>query len=107
MSDAPAMVCAYGLADLCSFHVNLGHTLPSISSTRAGGVADNHCLGGLLGWAVRWGGAHHGSAEACIPPAAVTARKDDAPATDQAAITNVLAVTTLSGGGGLIQTTSG
>jgi len=39
--------------------------------------------------------------------APVTARKDDAPAADQAAITNVLAVTALSSGGGLIQTTSG
>jgi hypothetical protein len=37
----------------------------------------------------------------------VTARKDDAPAAGQAAINNVAAVTPFSGGGGLIQTTSG
>jgi len=37
----------------------------------------------------------------------VTARKDDAPAAYQAAITNVADVTSFSGGGGLIQTTSG
>jgi hypothetical protein len=38
---------------------------------------------------------------------AVTARKDDAPAPDQAAITNVVGWMVFSGGGGLIQTTSG
>ena len=38
---------------------------------------------------------------------AVTARKDDAPAADQAAINNVAAVTPFFVGGGLIQTTSG
>ena len=38
---------------------------------------------------------------------AVTARKDDAPAADQAAITNVVGWMVFSGGGGLIQTTSG
>jgi len=37
---------------------------------------------------------------------AVTARKDDAPAADQAAITNVVGLMVFSGGGGLIQTTS-
>jgi len=40
-------------------------------------------------------------------PAAVTARKDDAPAADQAAITNLADLAPFSGGGGLIQTTSG
>ncbi len=40
-------------------------------------------------------------------PAAVAARKDDAPAAGQAAITNIASVTPFSGGGGLIQTTSG
>jgi len=39
--------------------------------------------------------------------AAVTARKDDAPAADQAAITNLADLALFSGGGGLIQTTSG
>jgi hypothetical protein len=39
--------------------------------------------------------------------ATVTARKDDAPAAGQAAINNVAGVTPFSGGGGLIQTTSG
>jgi hypothetical protein len=37
----------------------------------------------------------------------VTARKDDAPAADQAAITNLAGLASFSGGGGLIQTTSG
>ena len=37
----------------------------------------------------------------------VAVRKDDAPAAGQAAITNIAAVTPFSGGGGLIQTTSG
>ena len=37
----------------------------------------------------------------------VTARKDDAPAADQAAITNLADLAPFSGGGGLIQTTSG
>jgi len=37
----------------------------------------------------------------------VTARKDDAPAADQAASTNVVGMMLFSGGGGLIQTTSG
>jgi hypothetical protein len=44
------------------------------------------------------------------PPASsgsVAARKDDAPAAGQAAITNIASVTPFSGGGGLIQTTSG
>jgi hypothetical protein len=39
--------------------------------------------------------------------AAVTARKDDAPAADQAATTNVAGWFWISGVGGLIQTTSG
>ena len=39
--------------------------------------------------------------------ASVTARKDDAPAADQAAITNLAGLASFSGGGGLIQTTSG
>ena len=38
---------------------------------------------------------------------AVTARKDDAPAAVQAAIANVAVLAPFSGGGGLIQTTSG
>jgi hypothetical protein len=38
---------------------------------------------------------------------AVTARKDDAPAADQAAITNLAGLMPICGGGGLIQTTSG
>jgi hypothetical protein len=37
----------------------------------------------------------------------VTVRKDDAPATNQAAITIVVSLLLFSGGGGLIQTTSG
>jgi hypothetical protein len=37
----------------------------------------------------------------------VTARKDDAPAAYQAAITNLAGLASFSGGGGLIQTTSG
>jgi hypothetical protein len=37
----------------------------------------------------------------------VTARKDDATAADQAAITNLAGLASFSGGGGLIQTTSG
>ncbi len=37
----------------------------------------------------------------------VTARKDDAPAAYQAAITNLADLASFSGGGGLIQTTSG
>ena len=40
-------------------------------------------------------------------PGAVTARKDDAPAAVQAAIANVVGLGSASGGGGLIQTTSG
>jgi hypothetical protein len=44
----------------------------------------------------------------CTSPAStVTARKDDAPAADQAAITNLVDLASFSGGGGLIQTTSG
>jgi hypothetical protein len=42
-----------------------------------------------------------------IRPGAVAARKDDAPAADQAAITNVAGLLAFSGGGGLIQTTDG
>jgi len=38
---------------------------------------------------------------------AVTARKDDVPAADQAASTNLAGLMPISGGGGLIQTTSG
>jgi hypothetical protein len=38
---------------------------------------------------------------------AVTARKDDAPAADQAAISNAAGWCSISGSGGLIQTTSG
>jgi hypothetical protein len=38
---------------------------------------------------------------------AVTARKDDASAADQGAITNLVGLMLFSGGGGLIQTTSG
>jgi hypothetical protein len=37
----------------------------------------------------------------------VSARKDDVPAADQAATTNVAGLASFSGGGGLIQTTSG
>jgi hypothetical protein len=37
----------------------------------------------------------------------VTARKDDAPAADQAAMSNVAGWCSISVGGGLIQTTSG
>jgi hypothetical protein len=37
----------------------------------------------------------------------VTARKDDVPAADQAAGTNLAGLMPSSGGGGLIQTTSG
>ncbi len=37
----------------------------------------------------------------------VTARKDDVPAADQAATTNLAGLMPISGGGGLIQTTSG
>jgi hypothetical protein len=37
----------------------------------------------------------------------VTARKDDAPAAIQAAIGNVAELSSVSGGGGLIHTTSG
>ena len=40
-------------------------------------------------------------------PATVTARKDDAPAADQAAMSNVAGWCSISVGGGLIQTTSG
>jgi hypothetical protein len=40
-------------------------------------------------------------------PDTVTARKDDAPAADHAAITNLAGLVSFSGGGGLIQTTSG
>ena len=40
-------------------------------------------------------------------PRPVTARKDDAPAAVQAAIANVVGLGSASGGGGLIQTTSG
>jgi hypothetical protein len=39
--------------------------------------------------------------------APVAARKDDAPAAYLAAITNLAGLASLSGGGGLIQTTSG
>ena len=42
-----------------------------------------------------------------MPPDAVTARKDDAPAADQTATTNVAAMMPFSGVGGLIQPTSG
>jgi hypothetical protein len=39
--------------------------------------------------------------------ATMTARKVNVPAADQAAITNVAGLASFSGGGGLIQTTSG
>ncbi len=42
-----------------------------------------------------------------IRAAAVTARKDGAPVAVQAAIVNVAGLDSISGGGGLIQTTSG
>ena len=42
-----------------------------------------------------------------LRPGAVTARKDDAPAADQAAMSNVAGWCSISVGGGLIQTTSG
>jgi len=48
-----------------------------------------------------------GARQKPISAAAVTVRKDDAPAAGQAAITNVAGMTPFSGGGGLIQTTSG
>jgi len=40
-------------------------------------------------------------------PASVTARKVDAPAAVQVAMANVAELSSISGGGGLIQTTSG
>ena len=43
----------------------------------------------------------------CIYLISVTARKDDAPAADQAAMSNVAGWCSISVGGGLIQTTSG
>lgn len=42
-----------------------------------------------------------------VATAAVTVRKDDAPAASQAAMTNVVGLGSVVGGGGLIQTTSG
>ena len=42
-----------------------------------------------------------------LPSSTVTDRKDDAPAAVQAAIANVVGLGWSSGGGGLIQTTSG
>ena len=42
-----------------------------------------------------------------LRPVSVTARKDDAPAADQAAIINLADLAPFSGGGGSIQTTSG
>jgi hypothetical protein len=42
-----------------------------------------------------------------VLPEAVTARKNDAPAAVQAATVNVAVLGLISGGGGLIQTTSG
>ena len=43
----------------------------------------------------------------CLDLSPVTDRKDDAPAAVQAAIANVVGLGWISGGGGLIQTTSG
>ena len=59
--------------------------------------------------------AHHPLNTLCVlidlgpvfPQDPVTARKDDAPAADQAVITNVVGWMVFSGGSGLIQTTSG
>ena len=42
-----------------------------------------------------------------MPARTVTARKDDASAAIQAAIVNVAELSSVSGGGGLIQTSSG
>jgi len=42
-----------------------------------------------------------------LPPAAVTARKDYISAVFQAATVNVAGMGSISGGGGMIQTTSG
>jgi len=42
-----------------------------------------------------------------VPPEAVTVRKDDVSAAVQAATVNVAGKGSISGGGGLIQTTSG
>lgn len=50
--------------------------------------------------------AAKGAAEE-LEAAPVTARKDDAPAADQAAMSNVAGWCSISVGGGLIQTTSG
>jgi len=48
-----------------------------------------------------------GSFHQIIHPTSVTARKNDAPAAIQAAMTNLVGLGWASGGGGLIQTTSG
>jgi len=54
----------------------------------------NSAIGGIAGRLTR----------AAMP---VTARKDDVPTAYQAATTNIAGLMTISGGGGLIQTTSG
>jgi hypothetical protein len=52
-------------------------------------------------------GERRSAAMAACSPRPVAVRKDDAPAADQAAMTNVAGMPSFSGGGGLIQTTSG
>jgi hypothetical protein len=67
----------------------------------AGGVA------GLADGHTKGGGVQRHLGNECGTPASVTARKDDAPAAVQAAGANVAVSDLISGGGGLIQTTSG
>jgi hypothetical protein len=76
------------------------HPLPSLSSIQRFPAQAVHVLPAksLL--------SQHQLPAPCHPKA-VTVRKDDAPAAVQAAIDNVAGSSSISAGGGLIQTTSG
>jgi 5-methylcytosine-specific restriction endonuclease McrA len=104
-----AATAARGRCECCGAHEHLralevNHIIP-----RNQGASD--AISNLQALCFR---CNAGKRDGCLPTqegaptsAAVTARKDDAPAADQAAITNVVGMMLFSGGGGLIQTTSG
>jgi hypothetical protein len=75
---------------------------PAIASARAGFEASVKAI-----WMVDADDPYECEGRWLAHLKAVAARKDDAPAAGQAAITNIAAVTPFSGAGGLIQTTSG
>jgi hypothetical protein len=102
--DAAEREAAELLSDLLGLTVR--RKLGAGRTTSSGG--DTGDLDGVPGHAIQVASWANAAAAARIKPAeAVTARKDDAPAADQAAMSNVAGWCSISVGGGLIQTTSG